>query len=33
VERAAVPELLAARFGLNGFALGADGRVVANGQR
>jgi N-hydroxyarylamine O-acetyltransferase len=29
VERGAIPELLAERFGLNGFAVGADGRVVA----
>jgi len=31
VQRGAIPELLAERFGLNGFALGADGRVVATG--
>jgi len=31
VERGAIPELLAERFGLNGFALGTDGRVVATG--
>jgi N-hydroxyarylamine O-acetyltransferase len=28
VERAAVPELLASRFGLEGFGLGPDGRII-----
>ena len=31
VERAAIPELLASRFGLPGFALGASGRIVRVG--
>jgi hypothetical protein len=30
VQREAVPSLLAQRFGLPGFALGPDGRVVAS---
>jgi hypothetical protein len=29
VAREAIPQLLATRFGLTGFALGGDGRIVA----